>query len=409
MVRRSVFRVSAVGVCLLLAVLAATPCPAQKKAATAPPKPAPAAQKATPAAAPEKIVPCPPDFVLEKELPGEDPFWVYRPTFSPDGLTAAGFLHSSHKILIWDLKTAKVIKEYDESVHGMPALDGFEYTADGKMLILIYRDLPLKFLDLAAGKVVRTLPTAADPKKVYDYAFSPDMKLLAFGTTTGIKLWDLEKGAQIATYLDGKTVSGLDIVYYKTKEGKLVRLMAYGLFLGKGAEFRDVAGIIDLDTGAVKPVLNDVPKEKVKLGDMTLFWVSFEHGGGYLMVGYSVFPPQVTAGVYLVGTATGKYLADHALEQYILMYDACYLWKPFYGYLVCTRNMKVDPYKVSTEFLVITKTDGLTAIDCTREDKLAVQSVTVARDQSRALIATKASQAAPSKVYLYRLVPKTPK
>ena len=354
----------------------------------------------------EAIIPVPPDFIKDKELPGEDPYWVYRPAFSPDQRYAAGFLHSSAKIVIWDLKEGKIIKEFEESIHGMPALDGYEFSLDGKKLLLMYRDLPLKYLDLEQGKVVKEIPINADPKKLQDYAFSPNMKLLALATNNGIKLWDLEKEKEIKVFLKGKVISSVDMVFYTTPKGKTVRLLAYGMFLQKGESFDEVAGIINMDSGSVTPVLKDAPKDKIKQGNMTFFWVSFEHGGGYLAVAYSVLPPVVNAGVYLVDCRTGKYLANHTLEQLILTWDMYYLWKPYYGYLINTKNMAVDPYKGSLEFLIITREAGLKVIDRTREDVLPVQSITVSRDQKWALIALKKSQADPSRVFLYKIVPK---
>ncbi|MDQ7823403.1 MAG: WD40 repeat domain-containing protein [Candidatus Eremiobacteraeota bacterium] len=350
----------------------------------------------------------PPDFVLLKQLPGEDPYWIYRPIFSPDGKLAAGFMHSPAKIVIWDLEKGTVIKEIEQSVHGMPGLDGWAFSKDGKMLLLIYRDLPLKFLDYMNGKIVKTLPINADPNKVWDFSFSPDMRLLALATNTGIKLWDIEKSAELKVYVKDKAVSGVDIVYYTTPKGQLVRLMAYGLLLKKeqAKTFKDVAGIINLDSGSTMIVLNDIPRDKVASGDTTNLWVSFERGGGYLLVAYSVFPPTVKAGAYLINASTGKYLANHNLENCILAFQAYYLWKPFYGYLLTTTDMRSEPYKSAMEFLVITKEGGLKVIDATKQDKIATKSVTISRDQTRALITTKKSQADPSQLFLYKLVPK---
>lgn len=80
------------------------------------------------------------------------------------------------------------------------------------------------------------------------------------------------------------------------------------------------------------------------LRGIRLFLVSFEHGGIYLLVGYTVLTPNVQTGVYLVDCKTGKYLANHSLEQFTITYDMYYLWKPYYGYLINTKNSAVDPY-----------------------------------------------------------------
>ena len=361
------------------------------------------------AQAAKPIGPVPPEFQKVKDLPGEDPFWVYRPTFSPDGKLAAGFMHSTHKIVVWDLATGAVVHEVEESVHGMPALDGYEFSLDGKCLILLYRDLPLKFLDFAAKKVVREIPIAADPRKVYDYSFSPDMKLLALATGNGVKVWDVAAGTLYKSFLPGQVVGGLDMHFYKNEKGELVRLIAYGLLLrGAATSFRDVAGIINLDSGAVTTVLNDVPAEKVAAADMMFLWPRFETGAGSLLVAYSAIPPKVKAGVYLVDTRTGKYRTHCELDQLVLSYSLYYLWKPFYGFIVCSKDMMSNPYKTAAEFLVVSREKGLTVMDRTREDVLPVQSLTVSRDHGWALVSCKASQSEPSRVGLFRLVPKKP-
>ena len=91
-----------------------------------------------------------------------------------------------------------IVDGFDNSYNGGGS-DCFvaKISPDGKQLLLIYRDLPLKYLDIEKGSVVREIPIKADPKKVYDYAFSPDMKLLALATNTGIKLWDLKKEKEL--------------------------------------------------------------------------------------------------------------------------------------------------------------------------------------------------------------------
>ena len=82
-------------------------------------------------AKPEPIVPVPPDYVLDKQLEGEDPFDISKPVFSQDNSFVAAFMSSPHLLNVWETKTGKIVASIQENVHGMDAADGLEFTPDG--------------------------------------------------------------------------------------------------------------------------------------------------------------------------------------------------------------------------------------------------------------------------------------
>ena len=352
------------------------------------------------------IVPVPPDYVLDKQLPGEDAFDIAKPVFSPNNAFVAAFMHSSHTLTVWDTKSGKVVAQLEQTVHGLDSVDGLEFSPDGKQLLLMRSDLPLKVIEWSASKVVREIPLQADPKKILSYAFSPDQNLLAVGTYHGIALWDLKAGKKIHSYLEGKAISGLDMLISRDAKGKPVRLLSFGQALTTpGAAWKDLVGLINLDTGSVTPLLNDIPAEKKVEGSMTFFFTDFEWGGGHLLVTYSVFPPKVKAGAYLIDTWTGKYLSQQDLGQFVIKYHPKYLWKPFYGFVLATADMTGSPYKVATQFLVPAKT-ALKVLDTIDEAKLATYSIRISDRNDMAAVVLRKDPSDSCKLFLYRLVPK---
>ena len=70
----------------------------------------------TSAMAMAEVVPVPPRFIDPVQLPGEDPFSISKPAFSPDGAYVAAFVHGAKMLTVWDVKTQKVVAEIPESV-----------------------------------------------------------------------------------------------------------------------------------------------------------------------------------------------------------------------------------------------------------------------------------------------------
>lgn len=355
----------------------------------------------------QPIVSIPPEYILDKQLPGEDPFSISRPTFSPDGLHVAAFIHGSRILTVWDVKTGKVEAEIPESVHSFIGVDGLEFSTNGKNLLMLLKDKPLTYVEWGTGKVVKQVPIAAHPEKILSYAFSPEQDLLAVGTKVGIAVWDLKAGQKLKTYMDNIPISGLDICYYTdAKTKKLVRLLGWAkALMPPDAVFKDVAGLIDLDTGKQTNLLNDVPADKKIDGKMTFTTFNFEYGGAHALITTMVFPPSVKAGAYLVDTWTGKWRDYLDLGQKTVAFRTQYLWKPYYGFVISSQDMSIPEFGVSTQFLVATK-DDFKIVDTVDQTKMAVQSIAINPKSGYAAITTKKNQADPARIFLYKLQPK---
>ncbi len=356
-----------------------------------------------------QVVPTPPKYVLDKQLPGEDPFSIARPTFDSTGAHVAAFIHGSRTLTVWDTKTGKVVAEIPEAVHKFDGVDGLEFSTTGKNLLMIRKDLPLTYVEWATGKVVKEVPLKADPKKVYSYAFSPQQDLVAVGTDTGVALWDLKAGKKLTSYLSGQPVSGLDMLYYTDPKTKnLVRLLAYAKALvPPNTTFKDVAGLVDLDSGKITTLLNDVPADKKIEGKMTFTTATFEYGGSHLLISTMVFPPTVQAGSYLVDTWTGKFKSYLNLGEKTVGFRTQYLSKPYFGFVISSQDMSqpTKDFGVSTEFIVPTK-EGLKVLDTVKETELAVQSIAIDAKSGTAAVVVKKNQADPAKLFLYKIQPK---
>ena len=355
----------------------------------------------------QPIIPIPPDYILDKQLPGEDPFSIARPTFAPDGLHVAAFIHSTRLLTVWDVKTGKVVAEIPEGVHGFSGVDGLEFSTNGKNLLMLLKDKDLTYVEWATGKVVKTVPIAAHPDKIYSYAFSPEQDLLAVGTRSGIALWDLKAGKKLRTYMDNLPISGLDICYYTdSKTKKLVRLLGWAKALMPPDQvFKNVAGLIDLDTGKATNLLEDVSADKKINDKMTFTTFNFEYGGAHALITTMVFPPSVKAGAYLVDTWTGKWRDYVDLGQKTVAFRTQYLGMPYHGFVISSQDMSTPEYGVSTEFLIATK-DDFKVIDTVDQTRIAVQSIAINPKSGFAAITTKKNGTDPAKIFLYRIQPR---
>ncbi len=347
-----------------------------------------------------------PQYVLDKQLPGEDPFSISRPTFDPQGQRVAAFVHGARVLTVWDAKTAKVLAQIPESVHKFDGVDGLEFSLDGKSLLMLRKDLPLTYVDWATSKIVKEVPLKADPKKIYSYAFSPQQDLVAVGTDGGIALWDLKSSKKVTQYLAGEPVSGLDIHYHQdAKTKKWVRRLAYArALLPPNTTFTNVAGLIDLDSGKITHLLNDVPADKKIEGKMTFTTVNFEYGGAHLLITTMVFPPSVKAGAYLVDTWNGKWKSYLDLGQKTVAFRTQYLGKPYSGFVISSQDMSKTEFGVSTEFIVATK-DTFKVHHSIDEKTLAVQSIAIHPKSGLAAVVIKKNGADPAKLYLYKVSP----
>ncbi len=357
------------------------------------------------------VMPHPPRFVQLKQLEGNDPFSIQRPVFSDDSRYVAAWVHSSKTLTVWDVKTGKVVARVPESVHGLDSVDGLEFSLDGKKLITLRSNRPLKFIDWKQGKVVRSIDLKADPRKILAYAFSPDHSLCALGCyKNGLQVWDIKSGRKIKSYFPNQAVSGVDLLWYRNRQGKLVRKLAYGLALlpNKAEEFPEAAGIIDLDSGKITPVLKSVPPDKSPpLQAMTIIGVNWQWGGGHLLINYYQIPPRIKAGIFYFDSH-GRYTGIHVLENKTVSFWPKYLAKPYYGLSITTADLS-DPakFKTAIEFLVFTR-QGLKRLDIVDQDQIPVQSLRFNRDNSLAVITKKQAQTEPVTIYVYKVYPSKP-
>ena len=355
----------------------------------------------------QEVVPVPPQFTLDKKLPGEDPFSWTRPIFSPNGKYVAAFAHSNKTVTVWDVASGEVVAEVKDSVEGFDGVDGFDFNLDGTQLILLRRDLPLTFLDWSSGKVVRKIDTKADPKKILCHDFSDDQSLLVLGTdSNGIQVWDVKAGTKLKSFLPGQAISGVDYITYKTKEGKVLRQIGWGrALMPPNQKFENVAGIIDLDSGSNSPLLTDVPADKLPPeGAMTFLMVNWQWGGGHLLLSYYQIPPNIKAGLFVINATTKKYVSAFELGQKTINFSPKYLWKPHYGLSISSNDMSnpMQPVKSATQFIV-QGTEGFRVLDTIDESVLPVQSISFNRDNTLAVVTQKKSMQDPATISIFKV------
>jgi len=358
----------------------------------------------------QTIVPAPPEFTLDKKLAGEDQFSWSRPTFSPDSKYVAAFAHTGKVVTVWDVAGGEKVAEVKESVEGFDGVDGFAFSNDGTQLILMRKDLPLTYVDWKTGKAVKKLDIKADPKKILCHDFSEDQSLLVLGTmSNGIVVWDVKNGKKLKSFLPGQAISGVDYITYKTKSGAVVRKIGWGrALMPPNAAWDNVAGIIDLDSGANATVLTDVPADKKPPeGSMTFLQANWQWGGGHLLISYYQIPPKIKAGLFIIDAETKKYVTAFELGQKTLNFNPKYLWKPFYGLSISTNDMSnpMQGYKSATEFVVWTK-EGPKVIDSIDESKLPVQSINYNADNTLAVISQKKGMSDPATISIFKVTPK---
>lgn len=355
------------------------------------------------------VVPAPPQFTLDKQLPGEDQYSWARATFSPDSKYVGAFAHTTKTVTVWDVASGKVVGTVKADAHGFDGVDGFEFNANGSQLIMMRNDKPLTYVDWKTGKAVRTIDMKADPKKILAYDFNKDQSLLVLGTmSNGVQVWDTKAGKKLKSFLPGQAVSGVDYITYKTSQGKWVRKIGWGRFLLPNATFKDVAGIIDLDSGSNSTLLTDVPKDKLPpAGSMTAMLVNWQWGGGHLLISYYQIPPKIKAGIFQVNAKTKKFVSVFELGQKTLNLQPKYLWKPFHGLSISTSDASnpMQPVKNATEFVVFTK-DGLKTIQALDESKLAVQTLSFNSANTLAVVTQKKTMQDKATIYIYKVSPK---
>lgn len=114
--------------------------------------------------------------------------WVWMVDFSPDGQTLVS-CSKDETIKLWDVSTGKCRR----TIRSHVKIWTVKFSPDGKLLASGNQDGTIKLWDSSTGENVRCLE--AHSLWIWAIAFSPDGKLLASGSAdTTIKIWDVETG-----------------------------------------------------------------------------------------------------------------------------------------------------------------------------------------------------------------------
>src|SRR5205807_3434881 len=97
-------------------------------------------------------------------------------------------------VRLWDPWSGKQLFSTEAGTISMPC-----FSPDDRLLAAEQRESKLAFWQIAAGREYRTQFQEPDPDKaVWRAAISPDNRLLAVGTSDGVRLCDLASGADLA-------------------------------------------------------------------------------------------------------------------------------------------------------------------------------------------------------------------
>ena len=110
-------------------------------------------------------------------------------------ITAAFCLSTAHAQTQSDCLTS-----YPMPPNAKPGVSGsFTFTRDGKTMLVPGVDGKIRFIDLTAGEIKRTL--SAHSNYVYMANFSPDAKLLASSSRDNTaRIWDVASGQELHTF-----------------------------------------------------------------------------------------------------------------------------------------------------------------------------------------------------------------
>jgi WD40 repeat protein len=123
--------------------------------------------------------------------------------FSPDGRTLAVGTAGGLGVRLWDVASGRVRRSLSQDQgHDYP--NGLAFSRHGKTLAAVgghSQFTALVFWDPATGKQVRRFVTGMDGP--HGLAFSADGRLLAASTVSGVRLWRLDTGREVAADVPG--------------------------------------------------------------------------------------------------------------------------------------------------------------------------------------------------------------
>ncbi len=296
----------------------------------------------------QSMMPTAPELKLVKTLKGEDSYSILRPSFSRDGKYLAAELSTTKTIRIWNVSTGEVLADIPPTLlYGDSRLvDGLEFTPDGKQIIAMCGNNPLKVIDWQDQKVSRTIDLGLTASKIEDYKFTPDYQILAIASANGVDVWNFSKGEKIAHFLDGQHVNALDI----SRDGQKIAF-------GTNGSIEHSVGILDLATKTVENYpLVKLSDDQIKMvPNYQVRHVAFE-GNNRLLVGYMALPegafkPTGPAGVFLADLSTGQVIGPKPLSSDMLSFDPVTLGQPFNTTFVNTFVFGAQKTASAADFL----------------------------------------------------------
>lgn len=186
---------------------------------------------------------------------------VWTLALSPDGKTlasAGGVDFDNREVIgdievrIWDVATGKVLRKIQalsDDKHtlnvDLKSVRSLAFSPDGKILASTggsnspggCADGEIKFWEVSSGKLLNTLQSKIQPKKLYglhgedfcvtSVAFSPDGKIIAGGAGSIVRFWDVTTGKELFI-IESSSTAHISFSPF-SPDGKLIATSGYGM------------------------------------------------------------------------------------------------------------------------------------------------------------------------------------